>query len=294
MECAGQRKISSFFTREPAKRVQSTDDFSSPAAKHSRLESEHNNMSLTPEQKQRLDQKRSEARRLLIQKKVPQGVGPSWEKILNAEFQKPYFSQLTKFVDDERSRCTVYPPAPQVYSWTQYCRPDEVKVVIFGQDPYPNDKQAHGLCFSVPHGVFVPRSLRNIYKELASDIDGFKIPQHGHLVGWAKQGVLLLNTCLTVRAQASDSHKSKGWEQLTDCVVQWLNKNCSGLVFMLWGANAQKKGAAIDKKKHLVLKAPHPSPLSADRGFFGCCHFSKANQYLTGRGETPIDWNDLN
>jgi uracil-DNA glycosylase len=214
-------------------------------------------------------------------------------KILNVEFQKPYFLKLSKFVEEERSRFTVYPPVAQVYSWTQYCRPDQVKVVILGQDPYPNVNQAHGLCFSVPHGVPIPRSLQNIYKELSADIDDFKRPQHGYLTGWAKQGVLLLNACLTVRAQAADSHKAKGWEQFTDAVIHSLNKSYFGLVFMLWGANAQKKGSSIDKKKHLVLKAPHPSPLSADRGFFGCRHFSKANQYLESKGEIPINWSDL-
>ncbi|XP_068710172.1 uracil-DNA glycosylase-like isoform X2 [Montipora foliosa] len=169
----------------------------------------------------------------------------------------------------------------------------QIKVVIIGQDPYHGPRQAHGLCFSVPPGVGIPPSLVNIYKELENDIDGFQAPKHGYLTGWAKQGVLLLNACLTVVASKANSHKDKGWEQFTDAVIRWINSNLTGVVFLLWGAYAQKKGSFIDKKKHCVLKAVHPSPLSAHRGFLGCKHFSQANQYLKKVGKKAIDWRSL-
>ncbi|XP_065289296.1 uracil-DNA glycosylase-like isoform X2 [Dermacentor albipictus] len=168
-----------------------------------------------------------------------------------------------------------------------------VRVVILGQDPYHNPGQAHGLAFSVPKGVAIPMSLLNMYKELANDIPGFQQPSHGNLTGWAQQGVLLLNACLTVRMNTPNSHKDRGWENLTDAVIRHLNKQCSNLVFLLWGAYAQKKGSIIDRKKHQVLQCAHPSPLSASRGFFGCCHFSKANEYLTKHHKQPIDWSCL-
>ncbi|PVD30444.1 hypothetical protein C0Q70_09710 [Pomacea canaliculata] len=203
------------------------------------------------------------------------------------------FSELTKFVEAERKKGTVYPPADQVFTWTTMCNISEVKVVMLGQDPYHGPRQAHGLCFSVQKGITPPPSLENMFKELLQDIEGFQHPGHGTLTGWAKQGVLLLNACLTVRAHQANSHQGKGWEQFTDAVISWLNKNSSGIVFMLWGSYAQKKGSCIDKKKHHVLTAVHPSPLSAHRGFFGCKHFSQCNKLLQKSGKTPIDWNKL-
>ncbi|KAM8760522.1 uracil-DNA glycosylase-like [Acanthopagrus schlegelii] len=227
---------------------------------------------------------------------TPPGFGESWRNELSAEFGKPYFRQLMSFVSEERRLHTVYPPADQVFTWTQMCDIRDVKVVILGRDPYHNPEQAHGLCFSVKRPVNPPRSLENIYKELATDIEGFQHPGHGDLSGWARQGVLLLNAVLTVRAPRSNSHKNKGWETFTDAVVQWLSNNQQGLVFMLWGRYAQKKGAAIDRKRHHVLQALHPSPQSAHRarpGFFGCKHFSKANELLKKSGKSPVDWKAL-
>ncbi|XP_023664027.1 uracil-DNA glycosylase-like isoform X2 [Paramormyrops kingsleyae] len=197
------------------------------------------------------------------------------------------------FVAEERRRYTIYPPPNQVFSWTQMCTIHEVKVVILGQDPYHGPGQAHGLCFSVQRPVPPPPSLENMYKELSTDIEGFQHPGHGDLTGWAKQGVLLLNAVLTVRAHQANSHRDQGWETFTDAVVQWLNTHLSGLVFMLWGAYAQRKGDVIDRKRHHVLQTAHPSPLSAHRGFLGCRHFSKTNQLLQRSGKKPIDWTAL-
>ncbi|XP_059405738.1 uracil-DNA glycosylase-like isoform X4 [Carassius carassius] len=204
------------------------------------------------------------------------------------------------FVAEERQKHTIYPPENEVFTWTQTCDIKDVKVVILGQDPYHGPNQAHGLCFSVQRPVPPPPrycpaviNLVNIFKELASDIEGFEQPGHGDLTGWAKQGVLLLNAVLTVRAHQANSHKDKGWETFTDAVIHWLSTNMQGLVFILWGSYAQKKGAAIDKKRHNVLQTVHPSPLSAHRGFFGCKHFSKTNELLKKSGKKPIDWKAL-
>ncbi|KAM6965260.1 uracil-DNA glycosylase [Aplochiton taeniatus] len=197
------------------------------------------------------------------------------------------------YISEERKLHTVFPPVQQVFTWTQMCDIDDVKVVVLGQDPYHGPNQAHGLCFSVQQPVPPPPSLVNMYKELSTDIDGFQHPGHGDLTGWAKQGVLLLNAVLTVRAQQANSHKDQGWETFTDAVVKCLSTNSEGLVFMLWGAYAQKKGASIDRKRHHVLQSVHPSPLSAHRGFFGCKHFSKANELLKISGKEPIDWKAL-
>lgn len=255
---------------------------------------EVDNTSLFPEQKERIESKRLEAEaKLWSQKLGSENLGSSWMKILSKEFKKPYFSELQSFVAEERKSRTVYPPAGDVFSWTMACSIDEIKVVILGQDPYHGPNQAHGLCFSVRVGVQPPPSLVNIYKELANCIDGFIIPDHGYLEGWARQGVLLLNACLTVRQKEANSHTGKGWEKLTDAVIHWLNDNQHGIVFMLWGAYAQKKGSFIDKKRHHVLKAVHPSPLSASRGFFGCKHFSVANDLLIQQNKTPIEWGHL-
>lgn len=248
---------------------------------------------LSPEQLERISQNKKAALEKLSNSQTPSGFGESWRKGLSSEFGKPYFKQVMAFVSEERKRHTVYPPAEEVFTWTQMCDIEDVKVVILGQDPYHGPNQAHGLCFSVKKPVPPPPSLENMYKELVSDIDGFTHPGHGDLTGWAKQGVLLLNAVLTVREHQANSHKDKGWETFTDAVVQWLSKNLNGVVFMLWGSYAQKKGAAINRKQHHVLKAVHPSPLSAHRGFFGCKHFSKANELLVESGKSPIDWSAL-
>jgi uracil-DNA glycosylase len=249
---------------------------------------------LSPEQLARMEKKKLEAgARLLAKRLGTSNIGPSWVQALQDEFKKTYMEKLISFVTAERLKGNVYPPVDDVFTWTTAFPISEVKVVIIGQDPYHGPKQAHGLCFSVRVGVQIPPSLRNMYKELMQDIDGFVPPDHGYLAGWAKQGVLLLNACLTVREREPNSHEGKGWERLTDAVIHWINDHCSGVVFLLWGAYAQKKGAFINQKRHCVLKTVHPSPLSASRGFFGCKHFSKANEYLEKNGGKEIDWKYL-
>ena len=214
-----------------------------------------------------------------------------WADILNEEKQQPYFQQIVQFVETQRAAGkTIYPPEQDVFNAFTLTELDKVKVVILGQDPYHGPNQAHGLCFSVQQGVKTPPSLANIYKELASDIPGFIIPQHGFLQSWAEQGVLLLNSVLTVEKARAHSHAKIGWERFTDSVIQQLSDHCNGLVFLLWGSHAQKKGAVIDKLKHHVFSGPHPSPLSAYRGFFGCKHFSQTNQLLQQQGKTAINW----
>lgn len=214
-----------------------------------------------------------------------------WLRHLRAELSKPYFVRLKRFLDEERQRgCKIFPPEDKIYSWARLCPFDRLKVVIIGQDPYHNDGQAMGLCFSVPRQVAIPPSLINIYKELADDIPGFVPPQHGDLSHWAEQGILLLNTSLTVRAHEPASHSGKGWEQFTDAVIRAVNAHRHNVVFILWGNHAQKKASMIDRKRHLVLAGVHPSPLSAARGFFGCKHFGKTNEYLRSKGLEPIDW----
>ncbi|XP_074494119.1 uracil-DNA glycosylase isoform X2 [Sebastes fasciatus] len=248
---------------------------------------------LSPQQLDRMARNKRDALERLSSAQTPPGCGDSWREGLSGEFGKPYFKQLMSFVSEERKRHTVYPPVEQVFTWTQTCDIRDVKVVILGQDPYHGPNQAHGLCFSVKRPVRPPPSLENMYKELLSDIEGFQHPGHGDLTGWSTQGVLLLNAVLTVRAHQANSHKDKGWETFTDAVVQWLSNNLEGLVFMLWGSYAQKKGAAINRNRHHVLQAVHPSPLSAHRGFFGCKHFSKANELLQKSGKSPVDWKAL-
>ncbi|XP_054904927.1 uracil DNA glycosylase a isoform X2 [Poeciliopsis prolifica] len=248
---------------------------------------------LSPEQLDRMARNKRAALERLASAQTPAGFGESWRRELAAEFGKPYFKQLMQFVSEERKRHTVYPPAEQVFTWSKVCDVTDVKVVILGQDPYHGPGQAHGLCFSVKRPVPPPPSLENMYKELAADIDGFQHPGHGDLTGWASQGVLLLNAVLTVRAHQANSHKDRGWETFTDAVIQRLSSNQEGVVFMLWGSYAQKKGAAIDRKRHHVLQTVHPSPLSAHRGFFGCRHFSKANELLEKCGKSPINWKAL-
>lgn len=219
---------------------------------------------------------------------IPSG----WLLYLQVEFKKPYFKKLKEFLQGEYERkIQTFPPPDQIYSWARLCDFETVKVVIIGQDPYHNDHQAMGLCFSVPKTIIIPPSLVNIYKELADDIEGFKVPKHGDLSGWARQGVLLLNTSLTVRAHQPASHAGRGWEQFTDAVIRAVNVYRKNVVFILWGNHAQKKLPMIDRSKHLALTGVHPSPLSASRGFFGCRHFSKTNQYLASKGIPLIDWN---
>lgn len=215
----------------------------------------------------------------------------TWHEAIGAEKEKAYFQTILEKVRHERQAgITVYPPERDVFNAFRTTEFGSVKVVILGQDPYHGAGQAHGLAFSVQPEIAVPPSLVNIYKELATDIEGFQIPQHGYLQHWAEQGVLLLNTVLTVRAGVAHSHATFGWETFTDEVIRQLDKEREHLVFMLWGSHAQKKGAFIDRNRHLVLTAPHPSPLSAYRGFFGCKHFSQANAYLQEHGLEPIDW----
>lgn len=213
----------------------------------------------------------------------------SWKKALMPEFSKDYFIKLTDFVRKEYHETTVYPPGKLIFNAFNLCPFDNVKVVIIGQDPYHGPGQAHGLCFSVNDGVQPPPSLVNIFKEINNDL-GKPIPQSGNLTRWAEQGVLLLNATLTVRAHQAGSHQGRGWEEFTDAVIRKLAEEKSNLVFILWGSYAQKKGAFIDRKKHLVLTSVHPSPLSAYNGFFGNHHFSLANDYLVKNGKTAIDW----
>jgi uracil-DNA glycosylase len=213
----------------------------------------------------------------------------SWKTGLAPEFEKPYFGQLIDFVKGEYGRTTVYPPGALIFNAFNLCPFDRVKVVLLGQDPYHEPGQAHGLCFSVREGMHHPPSLINIFKEIQSDT-GRPAPKSGDLTGWATQGVLLLNATLTVRAHAAGSHQNRGWETFTDAVIRHLATQREHLVYILWGAYAQRKGAMIDAAKNLVLQSPHPSPLSASRGFFGNRHFSRANDYLERTGQTPIEW----
>ena len=213
----------------------------------------------------------------------------SWRDILASEWDSEYFVRLTEFVRGEYGSTTIYPPASKIFAAFDACSFDNVKVVILGQDPYPGVGQANGLCFSVNPGVAVPRSLNNIYNELASDLNA-TFTADGDLSRWARQGVLLLNSVLTVRAGSPASHQGKGWERFTDVVIERLASRRSNLVFILWGAYAQKKGAFIDRNRHCVIESAHPSPLSASKGFFGSRPFSRTNQYLESKGIEPIKW----
>lgn len=215
----------------------------------------------------------------------------SWKKVLENEFEKDYMKNLKSFLQKEKeSGHVIYPPGNLIFNAFNHTPFDKVKVVLLGQDPYHGKDQAHGLSFSVKKGIPIPPSLKNIYKELESDIPGFHIPAHGELTKWADQGVLLLNATLTVRAHEPGSHQKKGWEEFTDHAIHELSEQRSGIVFLLWGKYAQSKSTLIDESKHYVLKAAHPSPYSAANGFFGCRHFSKANKILEENGETLIDW----
>lgn len=214
----------------------------------------------------------------------------SWQKVLESEFNKEYFLQLAKFVKEQYQVATVYPPPKFIFRAFDLTPFDEVRVIILGQDPYHGEGQANGLAFAVNPGIRLPPSLQNIYKEIQSDIGKESKAQDGDLEEWAKQGVLLLNSTLTVQAHAAGSHQKKGWEQFTDTIVKVLSEQKENLVFILWGAYAQKKGTVIDRNKHLVLESAHPSPLSARNGFFGSRPFSRTNTYLTRYGKTPISW----
>lgn len=215
---------------------------------------------------------------------------PTWKQQLESEFTLPYMQNLKQFlVEEKQSGKTIYPRGQDIFAALDLTPFDQVKVVILGQDPYHGPNQAHGLCFSVQKGVRIPPSLVNIYKELNTDL-GLPIPQHGCLTHWAEQGVLLLNAVLTVQAHMAASHQGKGWEQFTDKIIHRLNDEREHLVFMLWGSYAQRKAQFVDTHKHLVLKAVHPSPLSAHRGFLGCKHFSQCNDYLKSHGIETIDW----
>lgn len=217
-------------------------------------------------------------------------IDPSWRTHLSEEFGQPYFTELTQFVKKEYQETKVYPPPKDIFRAFDLCPFEKVKVVILGQDPYHGVRQANGLAFAVEEGILVPPSLQNVFKEIASDFGKPLVHTSGDLTRWATQGVLLLNATLTVRAHQAGSHQAHGWEQFTDAAIRALSSERKHLVFMLWGNYAKQKGAHIDRSKHLVLEAPHPSPFSAANGFFGCKHFSKANTYLVEHGKTPTDW----
>lgn len=214
----------------------------------------------------------------------------SWTEVLEDEFEKPYFDELAAFVDKERAEETIFPPEDMVFSAFNVTPYERANVLILGQDPYHDDDQAHGMCFSVLPGIKPPPSLKNIYKELETDIEGFERPDHGYLMHWAEQGVLLLNAVLTVRAHKPNSHKDKGWEKFTDAVIRALNGRETPVVFVLWGGYAKKKAALIDTDRHRIISSAHPSPLSAKAGFFGSQPFSKINEALAAEGLREIDW----
>ncbi len=216
-------------------------------------------------------------------------INNDWKDALAGEFKKEYYKRLFEFVKDEYSSFVIYPPADDIFNALHLCPLSRVKVVILGQDPYHEKGQAHGLSFSVPEGMDIPPSLQNIYKELHDDLN-IPIPSHGNLEKWASRGVLLLNAVLTVRAHQAASHKGKGWEIFTDAIINAVNMQDRPIVYMLWGSYARKKKDMLTNPRHLVLQAPHPSPLSAYRGFFGCGHFGLANEFLIEHGEDPIDW----
>lgn len=225
----------------------------------------------------------------MTQKKINPQLNAEWLNLLREEFQKPYFYELKNFLEQEKKLHTIYPPSKKIFNALDATPPGNTKVVIIGQDPYHGPNQANGLCFSVSEGVKHPPSLRNIFKELQKDL-GLNYPNSGDLTPWAKQGVLLLNATLTVRHRTAGSHQNKGWEEFTDAIIQQLNEQYEGIVFLLWGNYAKRKAAQINPRKHHLLTAAHPSPFSAHNGFFGCKHFSKTNNLLKQMGKNPIDW----
>ncbi|CAL8113786.1 unnamed protein product [Orchesella dallaii] len=301
-----QRTIDTFFKGGGEKRkVCSSENLESP--KRNKNEEEDGGKvtsragSITPEQKRRMENNGMSARLKLLSKTVgvvdPCSIGLSWYKeLLEMEFKKPYFKELSDYYMKACSNATVYPSRENIFSWTRYCDIRDVKVVIIGQDPYHGVNQAHGLCFSVIKGVPTPPSLLNMFKELVNDenVPEFNhIPKHGCLEGWATQGVLLLNAVLTVEKSKANSHKDVGWETLTTAVIKWISNNLRNVVFLLWGAYAQKKANVVDKSKHVCLMTPHPSPLSAHKGFFGSKPFSKCNDALIQNNIQPILWHQL-
>lgn len=225
-------------------------------------------------------------------KPVNPQIESGWKHVLMSEFESEYFYNLKKFLVDEKMKFTIFPPSENIFEAFNLTPFEDVKVVILGQDPYHNENQAHGLCFSVRKGIDIPPSLKNIYKELVND-EKIPMPSHGNLTSWTAQGVLLLNATLTVRAHQAGSHQKKGWEKFTDAAISAVSKHKENVVFLLWGNYAQKKSEFIDSGKHLILKTVHPSPLSASRGFFGSKHFSKTNAYLMSKGKKPVNWNIL-
>ena len=227
-----------------------------------------------------------------MEEKINPDIEASWKKVLTAEFSKMYFAELKQFLVEEKQKYTIFPPGKLIFNAFSLTPFDTAKVVLLGQDSYHNVGQAHGLCFSVPDGIPHPKSLINIFKEL-HDETGMTIPRSDNLEKWAKQGVLLLNATLTVRAHQAGSHQNRGWEQFTDAVIQAVSDKKEGVVFLLWGKYAQAKASMIDSKKHLILTTVHPSPLSASRGFFGCKHYTRTNEFLKQKGLDPVDW-DLN
>ena len=229
----------------------------------------------------------------LIIMEINPNIESSWLEVLKDEFQQPYFIEIKKFLLEDKKKYRVFPPGQLIFNAFNLTPFDKVKIVIIGQDPYHGYGQAHGLCFSVPKGIAKPPSLQNIFKELKEDLN-INPPDHGDLTGWARQGVFLLNAILTVRENTPESHRNIGWENFTNAAIKNLSDKKEHLVFMLWGAYAQEKEKLIENTKHLILKAAHPSPFSANRGFFGCHHFSKANQYLIANSIDPIKWEDLN
>jgi uracil-DNA glycosylase len=226
---------------------------------------------------------------IIYKAKMSAQIPTSWQSRLEAEIEKPYFHELQQFVTDERSRHTVFPPEEDVYNALELTSYKQVKVLILGQDPYHDDQQAHGLCFSVQSGIKPPPSLKNIFRELRDDV-GFRIPNNGYLVPWAKQGILLLNAVLTVRAHQANSHKGKGWEVFTDAIIEKVAAKKDPVIFVLWGSYAQKKNQLVDTARHIIISSAHPSPLSARRGFFGSRPFSQINKALQDNGNKPIDW----
>ena len=215
---------------------------------------------------------------------------PSWQSVLGEELEKPYFQELMRFVAQERAKHQVFPPEEEVFSAFHLTPYDRIRVLLLGQDPYHDEGQAHGLCFSVKPGIKPPPSLANMFKELSSELPGFRVPGHGHLEPWARQGMLMINAVLTVRAHTPNSHKARGWETFTDAVIRKVNEKADPVVFVLWGGYAKKKARLIDPKRHTVLEGTHPSPLSAHNGFFGSKPFSAINAALQQHGQPPIDW----
>jgi len=293
-----QKSITSFFAVKPSEKRKS-ELFDEKPKKIARLESGES--SIVPNDETDLQEKKSEVSKFKISGKYTkmfkglEVMDKSWFNAMKSEMDKEYFQKLAKFVSEKRNAETVYPKVENVFRWTTKCL-SKIKVVILGQDPYHGPNQAHGLSFSVLRPTPPPPSLKNMFKELIQDenVPLFtRVPNHGDLSSWAEQGVLMLNAVLTVTKSKANSHKGQGWEKFTDKAIKAVSENCKNVVFLLWGGPAGKKSTLIDKNKHLILQAPHPSPLSSHRGFFGCQHFSKANDYLKNSNRAAIEWESL-